>query len=55
MEKDPVCKMDVDPKKAKWTSEHGGKRYYFCAPGCRFLFEKDPEKYLRSNEPMVKM
>jgi len=45
---DPVCKMDVDEKSAKWKSEYGGKTYYFCAPGCKKLFEKDPQKYLKS-------
>ncbi|MGQ9723453.1 MAG: heavy metal translocating P-type ATPase, partial [Candidatus Jordarchaeum sp.] len=30
---DPVCKMEVDPKTAKWKSEYKGKTYYFCAPG----------------------
>lgn len=43
---DPVCKMDVDPKTAKWTSEHGGERYYFCAPGCKSAIDADPGKYL---------
>lgn len=55
MEIDPVCKMKVNPKDAKWTSKYDGKKYYFCAPGCRFMFEKDPEKYLSSDEPAVKM
>ena len=47
--------MKVEPKNAKWTSEHEGKNYYFCAPGCRYMFEKDQEKYLKSDEPLVKM
>jgi len=42
----PVCKMDVDPVKAKWRSEYKGKTYYFCAPGCKHSFDKDPGKYL---------
>jgi YHS domain-containing protein len=44
---DPVCDMDVDEKTAKWTSEHEGKKYYFCAPGCKKQFDKDPGKYLK--------
>jgi YHS domain-containing protein len=44
---DPVCKMTVDPKKAKWESEHKGTKYYFCAPGCKKVFDKDPSKYLK--------
>lgn len=46
METDPVCKMKVDPKTAKFTTDYKGKTYYFCAPGCKKEFEKDPEKYL---------
>ncbi|HEY5670547.1 MAG TPA: YHS domain-containing protein [Anaerolineales bacterium] len=46
MAKDPVCGMDVDPKTAQWRSEYKGQMYYFCAPGCKRSFEKDPEKFL---------
>lgn len=48
MEMDPVCGMQVDPKSAAATYEYKGKMYYFCAPGCKAAFEKDPEKYLGS-------
>ena len=44
---DPVCGMDVEPKKAAATYEHQGKTYYFCAPGCKVAFSKAPEKYLQ--------
>ncbi len=47
---DPVCKMDVDEKKAAATYEYQGKKYYFCAEGCRENFSKDPEKFLKSKE-----
>jgi len=43
---DPVCKMEVDEKTAKFRTEYQGKTYYFCAPGCKKQFEKDPGKYL---------
>ncbi len=43
---DPVCGMEVDEKTATWKSEYKGKTYYFCAPGCKASFDKDPEKYL---------
>ncbi len=42
---DPICKMDVDEKAAKWTSDYKGKKYYFCAPGCKKTFDENPEKY----------
>ena len=38
-------KRDVDS--AKWKSEFKGKTYYFCAPGCKVSFDKDPKKYLK--------
>ena len=43
---DPVCKMNVDEKKAAATYEYKGKTYYFCAVGCKESFSKNPEKYL---------
>jgi uncharacterized membrane protein YraQ (UPF0718 family) len=42
--RDPVCGMTVDRGKAE-TSEHRGRRYFFCGPGCRAKFEADPERY----------
>jgi YHS domain-containing protein len=41
-----VCNMDVDEDTAKWTTTYKGKTYYFCAPGCKRAFEKNPEKYV---------
>jgi len=26
---------------------HMGKTYYFCAPGCKVAFEKNPHKYMK--------
>jgi Cu+-exporting ATPase len=46
---DPVCGMEVDEKSAAATYEYKGQTYYFCAPGCKAAFEKDPEKYLGSH------
>jgi len=48
MEIDPVCGMEVNPSESAGTSEYNGKTYYFCAPGCKRDFDKDPEKYLNS-------
>ena len=45
---DPVCGMEVDEKTATIKSEYKGQTYYFCAPGCKAFFDKDPEKYLSS-------
>jgi P-type Cu+ transporter len=46
MEIDPVCLMEVDPATAQWMAEYEGKEYYFCSPGCKRSFEREPEKYL---------
>jgi len=43
---DPVCHMEVDENTAQWKSEYLGKTYYFCAPGCKASFDKDPGKFL---------
>jgi YHS domain-containing protein len=43
---DPVCGMTVNKAQAKATFEYKGTTYYFCNPGCKESFAKDPEKYL---------
>jgi Cu+-exporting ATPase len=43
---DPVCGMDIDPTTAAGTSGYKGQTYYFCSPGCKKSFDKDPEKYI---------
>jgi P-type Cu+ transporter len=45
MMKDPVCKMMVDEKKTKLVSEHDGMKVYFCSPGCKAAFDKDPHRF----------
>lgn len=46
MAKDPVCGMDVDPRTAAGQSDYQGQTYYFCSPGCKKAFDKEPEKYV---------
>jgi YHS domain-containing protein len=43
---DPVCGMEVDKNSAAGTSEYQGQTYYFCSPGCKASFDKDPERYV---------
>jgi len=43
---DPVCKMQVDEKKAAATSEYNGKTYYFCARICKTKFDDNPQQYV---------
>lgn len=50
MATDPVCGMTVLEEKAGASSEYNGRTYYFCAPGCKERFEKDPEKYLKGEK-----
>ena len=46
---DPVCGMTVDEQTAPATAVHNGTTYYFCAPGCKRTFEKDPEAVLKGS------
>jgi YHS domain-containing protein len=48
MAKDLVCNMDVDEKTAKYKTVYKGTTYYFCAPGCKKMFEEEPELYLNA-------
>ncbi len=45
MERDPVCGMDVDESQVNDSSSHEGQRYYFCSPGCRSEFDRNPQRY----------
>jgi YHS domain-containing protein len=49
--RDPVCGMDVTPATAGASSEYEGEPYYFCCPGCKKTFEREPEKYVSKEHP----
>ena len=52
---DPVCGMTVETcNPGGGASTHDGNVYYFCGPGCKVAFEKDPEGYL-SGEKSIDM
>lgn len=51
MAKDPVCGMEVEETRAAATSIYKGQTYYFCSPGCKAAFDKDPEKYVEKAHP----
>jgi len=36
---DPVCKMEVDDKKARFTTSYKGRTYYFCSRACKERFD----------------
>ncbi len=42
---DVVCKMQVRISDAPAKTEHEGKMYYFCSPGCKESFLNEPAKY----------
>ena len=44
--KDPVCGMDITADTAAGKSEYKGQTYYFCSPGCKKAFDKEPEKFI---------
>ncbi len=49
--KDLVCGMEVDTDTAAAKTTYEGKTYYFCAPGCKVEFERNPRKYVDAQEP----
>ncbi len=42
---DPACGMSIESEKAAATETYQGQNYYFCSPGCRDTFKKDPAKF----------
>jgi YHS domain-containing protein len=54
MAKDPVCNMTVVEGKAAATSEYQGKTYYFCAVGCKEVFDGEPLKYVQKSDEQSK-
>ena len=52
MATDPVCKMEVDEQQPPGgKAQYWGKTYYFCAPGCRAAFQRQPNKYVEASAP----
>jgi YHS domain-containing protein len=50
---DPVCKMTVDPATAKWSYDHTGQTYYFCARISLEKFSVDPLQYLATKPVLI--
>lgn len=46
MVRDPVCMMELDPRKAPATAEYEGRLYYFCSDRCRNKFLAQPKVYI---------
>lgn len=47
---DLVCGMTVTADESSRPFAYKGTTYYFCAPGCRAAFEKDPESYIQESQ-----
>ena len=45
---DPVCHMDIDPTTAAGQSQYQDQTYYFCSPGCKVDFDRDPDGTLKA-------
>lgn len=43
--RDPVCGMEVDPKRAAEKIDYEGRTYYFCSETCAQRFRENPEEY----------
>lgn len=48
--KDPVCGMEIERDQAAAQVEYQGQIYYFCAPGCKAQFEREPQKYAQPDQ-----
>jgi len=47
MEKDPVCGMTVDSKRAAGSSAYKGRTFYFCSSGCKATFDRNPAQFAK--------
>ena len=47
---DPVCGMTVAVGPETPSADHGAKTYWFCCPGCRGRFTRDPAAFLAITE-----
>jgi xanthine dehydrogenase accessory factor len=48
---DPVCGMTVAVAGAREVAVYEGRTYYFCCPGCRGRFERNPAQYVTASLP----
>lgn len=50
--RDPICGMDVTYENAQARSEFDGQTYYFCSIECKEAFDREPEKYMETEEDL---
>jgi YHS domain-containing protein len=41
----PVCKSEVEEKKARATSTHKEQQYFFDSKACKKTFDANPEQF----------
>jgi len=46
--KDPICGMMIELTKAAGSSVYQGNTFYFCSPGCKASFDKNPAKHAKA-------
>ena len=42
----PVCKVELEEKKARGTSTIGDKTYYFDSKACKKKFDEKPQEFI---------
>ncbi|MBN1691196.1 MAG: YHS domain-containing protein [Dehalococcoidia bacterium] len=42
----PVCKTEIEDKKAGGAGEQDGENYCFCCKACKKQFDEDPNQYV---------
>ncbi|GIT99112.1 MULTISPECIES: YHS domain-containing protein [unclassified Sulfurovum] len=52
MVRDPVCMMELDPRRATATAEYEGRLYYFCSDKCKDKFLAQPTVYVNKAPDM---
>ncbi len=50
MIRDPVCGMTVNPQHATVSIQYKGQTYYFCSRVSKTMFEREPEKNVKSED-----
>ncbi len=51
---DPVCGMNIADATAAAKSTYKGQTYYFCSALCKQLFDREPEKYIKTEKEQEK-
>ena len=42
--------MTISPEMAAGKSEYKGNTYFFCSEECKKAFDKDPERYVKTEK-----